>query len=219
MNYYKDIDCAIFDLDGTLIESISTWRYVDVHFMEKRGLEIPPDFYDKVSSMNFSEAADYVIAECGVTDTKEEVMSEWLSMLKHEYAEVIPMVPGAEEFIKALHDRGIKIALATASNPELYRPCLERHGVIDYFDVFVTTEEVKRKKGFPDVYFLAAERCGVKPERCAVFEDIYLGCIGAKAAGMHCVGVLEEHSKDDWDEMERICDKIIKDYNSLLKNL
>ncbi len=216
MNFLKDISCAIFDLDGTLIQSISTWRHVDMHFMEKRGLPIPDDFYDRVSAMNLAQAADYVIAECGVKSTRDEVMNEWLSMLEYEYSEIIPMVDGAKEFITALHSAGVKIALATASRPELYHPCLERHGVAEFFDAFVTTAEVERQKGYPDIYLLAAEKVGVNPDKCAVFEDIYPGCIGAKAAGMYCVGVLEEHSRDDWDDMTKICDMVIRDYTELL---
>lgn len=216
MNFYKDISCAIFDLDGTLVESISAWREVDINFMKRRNLPIPDDFYDRVSTLNFSQAADYVISECGVTDPKEVVMNEWLEELEYDYANVIGMVAGAKEFITRLHQSGVKIALATASRPELFKPCLERHGVLDLFDVFVTTDEVKRKKGFPDVYLLAAEKAGVSdPSKCAVFEDIYLGCVGAKAANMYTVGVLEEHSKDDWDKMKGVCDLVIRDYMGL----
>ncbi len=217
MNFYKDISCAIFDLDGTLVESISAWREVDINFMKRRNLPIPDDFYDRVSTLNFSQAADYVIAECGVTDPKEVVMNEWLEELEYDYANVIGMVAGAKEFITKLHQNGVRIALATASRPELFKPCLERHGVLELFDVFVTTDEVERKKGFPDVYLLAAEKAGVDdPTSCAVFEDIYLGCVGAKAANMYTVGVLEEHSKDDWEKMRGICDLIIEDYTSLV---
>ena len=215
-NLYKDIKCAIFDLDGTLIKSIGAWRDVDIKFMEKRNLPIPEDFYEKVKVMNFPQAADYVINECGVTDTKEAVMEEWLTMIQHEYAEVVDMVEGAKQFLQRLHQNGVKIALATASREELYKPCLERHGVYDLFDAFVTTDEVARKKGFPDVYLLAAERCGAKPEECAVFEDIYLGCVGAKAGNMYTIGILEEHSKPDWDKIKETADETWTDYRHLL---
>lgn len=216
MNLYKDADCVIFDLDGTLIKSIDVWREVDIKFMEKRGLPVPEGFYAKVSSMNFSQAADYVIAECGVTDSKESIMEEWFSMVEYEYANTIEMVGGAKEFITALKKSGVKTALATASLPKLYVPCLERHGVLKHFDAFVTTDEVKRKKGFPDIYLLAAEKVGVKPERCVVFEDILAGCIGAKAANMTCIGILEEHSQTDWDRMKELCDDVAVDFKKYL---
>lgn len=216
MDLIKDIDCAIFDLDGTLIKSLDVWNKVDILFMQKRDLPLPDDFYAKVASMNFSQAADYVISECGINDTKENIISEWLSMAQFEYANTIEMVAGAKEFIEKLHSDGIKIALATASDLKLYQPCLKRHGVYDYFDVFVTTDQVKRGKGFPDIYLLAAEKAGAAPKRCAVFEDIYPGCVGAKAAGMYCIGVLEEHSQSDREKIVNICDMVINDFNDIM---
>ncbi len=216
LNFLTDFECIIFDLDGTLIDSIDAWRNVDEIFMKRRNLPIPKDFYDKVSSMNFPQAADYVIAECGVTDTPEVIMAEWLELIKQEYSEKIEEVSGACEFLHLLKSNKVKLILATASRKELYEPCLKRLGVYDLFDAFVTTDEVKRKKGFPDVYLLAAQKVGVEPESCCVFEDIYLGIVGAKAANMKAVAVLEEHSKDDFDKILALCDVAIKDYNEIM---
>ncbi len=216
MNFYKDIECAIFDLDGTLIKSDEAWRHVDELFMAKRGLLIPDDFYDKVSTMNLSQAAEYVISECGVADSKESVIQEWLAMVRHEYASVIPMIGGAKEFLQCLKKSGVKIALATASSPELYLPCLKRHGVLTLFDGFSTTSEINRKKGCPDIYLHAANKVGARAEKCAVFEDIYLGCVGAKAAKMYCVGVLEEHGSGDAGKFLSVCDMVIKNFYDIL---
>lgn len=216
LNFLTDFECIIFDLDGTLINSIDAWRDVDEIFMKRRDLPIPENFYDRVSSMNFPQAAEYVISECGVTDTPEVVMAEWLELIRHEYAEKIDEVPGACEFLHLLKANGVKLVLATASRKELYEPCLERLGVYDLFDAFVTTDEVKRKKGFPDVYLLAAQKVGVSAEKCCVFEDIYLGIVGAKAASMKAVAILEEHSSDDWDKIRELCDMTIKDYHDII---
>lgn len=216
LNFLTDFDCIIFDLDGTLIDSIDAWRDVDEIFMKRRGLPIPEDFYDKVSSMNFPQAADYVIAECGVTDTPEVIMAEWLELIKREYADIIEMVDGAGEFLHLLKENGVKLVLATASRKELYEPCLKRHGVYELFDAFVTTDEVKRKKGFPDVYLLAAQKVGIDPEKCCVFEDIYLGIVGAKAASMKTVAVLEEHSREDFGKIRKLCDMAITSYREIM---
>ncbi len=211
---FEGVECAIFDLDGTLVRSDSAWKSVDEEFMGRRGLKVPDGFYDKISTMNLSQAADYVIAECGIRATRQEVVDEWLSMVRREYAEVIPMVTGAKEFLSRVHDKGCKIALATASSPELYLPCLERHGVAKLFDAYANTSEVKRKKGFPDIYLLAADKVGANPQKCVVFEDIYLGCVGAKAAGMKCIGITEE-SPDSMQKLKTVCDLAVKDYSEL----
>lgn len=216
MNFFKDIDCAIFDLDGTLVKSLDAWNRVDDIFMRRRGMDTPKGFYDKVAPMNLVEAADYVKAEYGIQESRQEIIDEWLFLLAQQYESGVEMVEGAREFLRKLHQSGTKIALATAAPPQLYRPCLERFGVLDYFCAFASTEEVSRKKGFPDVYLLAAQRAGVSPERCCVFEDIYIGCMGAKAAGMRCIGILEEHSRGDWQRMSEVCNCVIRDYTELL---
>lgn len=216
MNFFDDIDCAIFDLDGTLVKSLDAWNRVDDVFMRRRGMCTPDGFYEKVAPMNLVEAADYVKAEYGIKESRQEIIDEWLYLLEQEYESGVEMVAGAQDFLRYLHESGVKIALATAARPELYRPCLERFGVLDCFCAFASTEEVSRKKGFPDVYLLAAQRAGASPEHCCVFEDIYLGCIGAKAAGMKCIGILEEHSLKDWQRMSKVCEGVIRDYTGLL---
>ena len=216
MNIFKDFDCVIFDFDGTLVDSIGVWKDIDIKFMAKRNLPIPDDFYAKVSVLNLWQAAEYVIDECGVTDSPEDIVAEWLAMSEYEYANNIAMIKGAKEFIFKLKENGIKICLATAAGESQYKPCLEHHGVYDMFDAFVTTNEVKRKKGYPDVYMLAAERVGAKPERCCVFEDIYLGVVGAKAGDFACVAVMEEHSKEWHDKIKELADVCVNDYTELM---
>ena len=209
-------DCAIFDLDGTLIDSVGVWRDIPVEYLPKEEHPLPDCFSSKGTALTFSEAGDYVIRECGVTDPKEAVIDEWYRMVKKEYSENIPMIPGAKDFLKRLKSEGVRLALATASDPKLYIPCLERHGCLSLFETIVTVNDVKRGKGFPDIYLLAAERLGMNPGRCIVFEDILAGCRGAKSADMYCVGVLERHSQEAWEDIKKICDATLENYLRLI---
>ena len=216
MNFCRDFDLAIFDFDGTLVDSIGVWRTADIEFMSRRGLELPDDFYETISHMNLLTASEFIVESLGLSEAAEDVAREFLDIVRTEYAEKIPMISGAKEFLMKLKSVGLKLALATASQEELYRPCLERHGVYGLFDCVVTTDDVKKTKGFPDIYLLAAKRLEVSPERCVVFEDIYLGALGAKAAGMTCIGVREEHSRPEWDKLSETADMFITDFTDIL---
>jgi beta-phosphoglucomutase-like phosphatase (HAD superfamily) len=107
---------AIFDLDGTLIQSRDVWSEIDRLFFEKRGLKVPDDYYDAVSTKNFREAAEYTKALLGLDQDVESIMQEWHEMAVYEYSHVIGEVDGAADYLRYLHDSGVKLGLATILN-------------------------------------------------------------------------------------------------------
>lgn len=207
----KDFKGHIFDLDGTLTKSNHVWSKIDEDFLGKRGIEVPEDYFKQVSAMNFEQAAVYTNDRFSLGENIQDIMKEWFDMAVYEYTNVIGLCGNAGEYVRRLKDQGRKIALATASTEELYRPVLERNGILDCFDCFVSTEQVKRGKGFPDVYELAAEKLGLAARDCVVYEDIVEGIKGAKAGGFFAVACLNDHYSHDWDEMRDIADEIVED--------
>lgn len=207
----KDFKGHIFDLDGTLTKSNHVWSKIDEDFLGKRGIEVPEDYFKQVSAMNFEQAAVYTNDRFSLGENIQDIMKEWFDMAVYEYTNVIGLCGNAGEYVRRLKDQGRKIALATASTEELYRPVLKRNGILDCFDCFVSTEQVKRGKGFPDVYELAAEKLGLAAQDCVVYEDIVEGIKGAKAGGFFAVACLNDHYSHDWDEMRDIADEIVED--------
>lgn len=207
----KDFKGHIFDLDGTLTKSNHVWSKIDEDFLGKRGIEVPEDYFKQVSAMNFEQAAIYTNDRFSLGENIQDIMKEWFDMAVYEYTNVIGLCGNAGEYVRRLKDQGRKIALATASTEELYRPVLKRNGILDCFDCFVSTEQVKRGKGFPDVYELAAEKLGLDARDCVVYEDIVEGIKGAKAGGFFAVACLNDHYSHDWDEMRDIADEIVED--------
>lgn len=207
----KDFKGHIFDLDGTLTKSNHVWSKIDEDFLGKRGIEVPEDYFKQVSAMNFEQAAVYTNDRFSLGENIQDIMKEWFDMAVYEYTNVIGLCGNAGEYVRRLKDQGRKIALATASTEELYRPVLKRNGILDCFDCFVSTEQVKRGKGFPDVYELAAEKLGLVARDCVVYEDIVEGIKGAKAGGFFAVACLNDHYSHDWDEMRDIADEIVED--------
>lgn len=207
----KDFKGHIFDLDGTLTKSNHVWSKIDEDFLGKRGIEVPEDYFKQVSAMNFEQVAVYTNDRFSLGENIQDIMKEWFDMAVYEYTNVIGLCGNAGEYVRRLKDQGRKIALATASTEELYRPVLKRNGILDFFDCFVSTEQVKRGKGFPDVYELAAEKLGLEARDCVVYEDIVEGIKGAKAGGFFAVACLNDHYSHDWDEMRDIADEIVED--------
>jgi HAD superfamily hydrolase (TIGR01509 family) len=211
-------DGMIFDLDGTLIDSSYVWSDIDVKFLTKRNLAVPDDYFKKISCLNFREGAIYTIERFGLDENPDDIVKEWFDMAVYEYAHNIRMKSGAEDFLRSLKKRGMKIALATASAPELYTAVLANNGVLDCFDVFASTEEVCRSKEFPDVYILAAGKLGCNVSRCAVFEDIYEGVASAKSAGFYVCACLDKYYACDHQKMISAADMHFTDYANICLN-
>jgi HAD superfamily hydrolase (TIGR01509 family) len=212
----QNFDGVIFDLDGTLIKSSHVWSDIDVKFLSKRGFDVPEDYFKKISCLNFRESALYTIERFGLDENPDDIVKEWYDMAVYEYAHNIRMKKGAEDFLRSLKSRGIKIALATASSPDLYTAVLKNNGVYDCFDAFASTEEVSRSKEFPDVYIFAAGKLGCPVRRCAVFEDIFEGVASAKAGGFYVCACLDEYYACDHDKMAEIADLCFADYEELI---
>lgn len=200
---------VILDFDGTIADSHYLWENVDTTFFKKRGLEIPPDYQDKISTLSFKQGAEFTKLAYGLPETIEEIMDEWHSLAVYEYENNVQLKPYVVEFIKILHRRGIKIGLATAGNPEFYIPVLKKYGIYSYFNAFVDGSDNLPSKDYPDIYIECAKRLNIKPENITVYEDIIKGAISAKNAGMRVVGVYDSKIGDKQAEMEIICNKYI----------
>mgnify|MGYP005937303253 CR=1 FL=1 len=161
---------AIFDLDGTLLDSMGVWDQVDIDFLSKRGIDVPDDYMTKVAAMQFRQIAEYTIARFSLTDTPEELMDEWDHMARVMYATVVEAKPYAREYLAQLKESGAKLAVATSLPPMLREPAMKHVGIFDYFDEVVSVDDAGDVgKDQPDVYLLAASHLGVEPGECTVF--------------------------------------------------
>jgi HAD superfamily hydrolase (TIGR01509 family) len=208
---------AIFDLDGTLLDSMKVWERVDRDFLMRRSLPFTPDYTEAVSAMSFDEAARYTVGRFRLMETPEELIREWNAMVAQEYAHRIALKPGARECLRFLQSRGVALGVATALSEGLYGPALQNNGVYGCFGAFASVTETARGKGFPDVYLLCAERLGAPPEGCLVFEDVLPGLRGAKAAGMAAVGVRDASSGLSEKDALSVADGFIRSLKEVMK--
>lgn len=132
------------------------------------------------------------------------------------YTYEVELKDGAAEYLRYLKEKGIRMAVATSSSPELYEPALKRNGIYGYFKAFVTVSEVKRGKGFPDIYEKAAEKLSLPPETCVVYEDILTGIRGAKMGGFAAVGVYDRSGEGNRAKMEQEADRYVTSFKELM---
>lgn len=211
-----NFSAAIFDLDGTLIDSNSVWKKIDIIILRKHGIRYTEEDVNKMAAMTYEDAAA-AMQELGVNSTTEEIIKECNELAINEYRYNIFLKDYAAEYLTYLKGQGIKLALATASPKELYEPVLRHNHAYGYFDVFCTTDEAGRSKDYPDVYLHAASKLGVSPNECVVFEDVLKGIVSAKNAGMIAVGVYDRYSAEDIVTIRATADKFIMNFSEMMK--
>lgn len=216
INLLEQIDAIIFDMDGTLIDSMWIWPDVDDVYLETYHLEEPENFHEGMEGMSFTEVAQYFLDLFPtLPHTKEEIMEEWKEMAHERYVTQVPLKTGVCEFIKKMKAQGKKIGIATSNERSLVEDTLQALGITELFDSVRTACEVAKGKPAPDVYFLVAEDLKVSPERCLVFEDVPMGILAGKNAGMTVCAVEDEFSNPQLAKKKELADFYIKTYDDI----
>lgn len=207
-----DFNAAIFDLDGTILDSMDVWEHIDIQFLKKRNLPVPENYVTEICARSFEEAAQYTIDLFGLQETVEGIIEEWNNMAVEEYSNHVGLLPHALDYLLRLKEHGIKLAVATGLPEKLYIPCLKNNSILELFDALCSTDEVQRGKEYSDVFELAARKLGVAPEHCIVFDDVLPAIKSAKAARMLAGGIYDKYSADQRKEIELIlCDLELPD--------
>ena len=206
----------LFDLDGTLVDSMWMWKAIDVEFLGRFGHECPETLQKDIEGMSFSETAVYFKEKFEIPLSLDEIKACWTQMSIDKYRFEVPLKTGALEFLKYCKQNGLRTGIATSNARDMVDAVVESQKMGDYLDVITTACEVKAGKPEPDIYLEVARRLSVAPSECLVFEDIPAGIIAGKRAGMQVIAVEDDFSKAMKEEKCELADGFIEDYFELL---
>lgn len=211
---------AIFDMDGTLINSMDYWCNLGREYLYKYGItENIEDILEEVGTKTMSQGSKLFADNFDGLPGVPEIISELRTMIVDHYKKDVVTKPGVIEYLEALHNQGVRMCLASATDVNLVVLVMKRLGIDKYFEFMLSCEEIGKGKDEPDIYLEAARRLGCKPEEAAVYEDVFYSANTAKKAGFYTIAVADVNATKEWDSLTAIADEIIIDWKKSLDSL
>lgn len=210
---------AIFDVDGTILDSMTMWVNITNAFFVEHGIDITPEQTLAYQCMSFEESLVKIHDQYLPQMSVKEMFDEFSRRADEAFINDVQPKSGVCQYIKNLHNDGVKIAVATSGFPHLCKAAFKRTGILEYIDQFAFSSEVGCSKSNPDIYLLAAKRLGLKPEECTVYEDIITGVMSAKKAGFKVIAIKDATNMHDRDRLIQCSDRYITGWEELLSNI
>lgn len=213
-----NVEAIIFDLDGTLVDSMWVWRKVDEIYSEKYNISTPDNIGTILEGMSYTEVATYFRDEFKLPFSVDEIKQEWDDMTLHMYQDEVELKDSVKEFLDHLYMRNIKMGIATSSSRDHVEAVLEGRGIRKYFEYITTSCDVSAGKPAPDVYLNTAAKMNVEPSKCLAFEDVANGIMAAKSAGMKVCAVEDNSNVIHRDRLKELADYYISTFKNVLEN-
>ena len=205
---------VIFDMDGTLIDSMGFWRNLASEYLCSKGITlVPEEILRKIKPMTMSESAALFQEVFGLSG---DVEAEINDMMDEHYRNDIPLKDGVRDYLEMLRGQGVRMCVASATAEQLMESCLSRLGIRDYFAFLLSCETVGAGKSSPLVYHESAKRLQANPDEIAVYEDALYAVQTAKNAGYYVIGVYDEGAAKNWEAVRKIADEVIKNWEEQL---
>ncbi len=200
------IDAVIFDMDGTLLDSLSAWEHASARYLQTRGVEVTAKMEEYIQQTSLLEGANYLKRELNLSESPEELLAGTLEIVRQRYLTDVTPKAGALQLLRTLQAQGVKISVATASDKELAQRVFEKWGMDAYIDFIITCDEVGAGKLSPVVYETALERLGTERRRTLVVEDALYALQTAKKAGFLTAGIAEPYQAADQEQVQQTGD-------------
>ena len=207
---------AIFDVDGTLLDSMFIWDTIGEAYLRSIGYQPKENLNETFKNMSLHQAARYYQTEYGVTQSIDEIMDGVNAMLERYYRFEVPLKPGAAELLERLRQNGVKLCIATATDRHLVEAALDRCGVLSCFGEIFTCNEVGHGKDEPDIFEAALRFLGTRREETLVFDDALYAVRTAKEAGFPVAAVYDSHERSQAEVRAR-SDLYLEDLTQLVE--
>lgn len=212
----QDIKAIIFDMDGSLVDSMWIWKQIDIEYLSRYGYDssdkVIAEFQANIEGMSFRETAEYMHVHFDIPRSTEEMMDDWNRMAWEKYEKEVFLKKGAFEFLLECKKRGIQLGIASSNSRELVDNVMRARNLEGFFSVIITGSDGLPGKPAPDMYLEAAKKLSVEPIHCLVFEDIPKGIRAGKDAGMKVCAVEDLYSAHQREVKKRMSDYYIEDY-------
>ncbi|MCT4596018.1 MAG: HAD family phosphatase [Anaeromicrobium sp.] len=216
---FNNIEAVIFDLDGTLVDSMWIWLDIDIEYLKRKNVDVDSIDHLKlqkdIEGMSYTEVALYFKDTFNLEDSIEQIKADWLDMTREFYAEKILLKEGVKELLDNIKDNELKLGVATSNTRELVDAVLKNNEIHDYFEIIRTSCEVEKGKPHPHIYLKVAEDLGVDPQNCLAFEDTHAGVLAAKSAGMKVFAIADETSLPFKEDIMKDADRYLNGYHEI----
>ena len=197
---------AIFDLDGTLLDSMHIWRYAGVCYLESIGIKPKEDVSESNGTKTLAETAEYLRVKYNIDKTTEQIILEINNSIENAYFNEVQLKEGVTGLLSSLKKNGVKICIATLTDTYLVQAALKRVGALHFFDNIFSCADTGIGKDHPDVYYRAAESMGTNPYETFVFEDALYAMKTAKSANFKVMAIYDKWCRHSRDEIEKVAD-------------
>lgn len=213
MNRFKG---AIFDMDGTLTDSMYIWDMTGITYLKQQGKCPPEDLRQQLRPLSLEQAAELFQKEYGITASTEEILQGFSDIVRKEYQTGVTLKPGVLALLEKLKAQGTVLSVASSTQRDIVTMVLERLGIAHYFSYVVTCGDVGMGKDHPEVYDRAAQLMGTERSNTLVFEDALHAIKTASAAGYYVIGVYDESEGVDEDRIAPLCSQYVRSLEELL---
>lgn len=218
MKKIENIKLFLFDLDGTILDSLKIWNDIDLLFFKNHNLIMGEDYHIAIAPLTLEETATYTKNTYKLDIDEEQIMKEWSDLAIKEYAENVNLKKGVKEFLDYLKNKNVHLAIATSCNEEMFKPCLERYGIVSYFEHFYTSQNLKINKSNANFFKEILNEYKIEPDQILFFEDSLASMKCAKSLGLNVVAVMDKKWEKQKEEIIASSDDQIEDFSQFILN-